>query len=130
MDRLTAFVAIANAKLRLEYLQRHPEILEGIEMTPKLAGLSTALATLRHSLEVQASDLMTRADVVNARISVAMTKAKAQMTVTEQAATDIEDFANSLEGSNGGPTLSDSSAISDQSQPEPERLTTNGVAVG
>ncbi|MES2030847.1 MAG: hypothetical protein V4477_16830 [Pseudomonadota bacterium] len=129
MDRLTAFVAIAHLKLRLQILVRHPEFLEGIDMTPKLAGLASSLATLRHSLEGQAADLMSRADAVNARIATAMTKAKAQMAVTEQAATDIEEFANSLEGANGGPSLSDSSGTSGQSQ-EPERLSVNGVAQG
>jgi hypothetical protein len=129
MDRLTAFVAIAHLKLRLQILARHPELLESIHMTPKLAGLASSLATLRHSLEGQAADLMSRADAVNARIATAMTKAKAQMAVTEQAAADIEDFANSLEGANGGPSLSDSSDTSGQSQ-EPERLSVNGVAQG
>jgi hypothetical protein len=125
MDRLTAFVVRWNAQLRLEYLDLHPEFLEG-NMTPKLAGLATSLATLRHSLEGQAADLMSRADAVNARIATAMTKAKAQMAATEQAAADIEDFANSLEGSNGGPILDGSSGTSVAA--EPERLTVNGVA--
>lgn len=98
-------------------------------MTPKLAGLASSLAALRHSLEGQAADLMNRADAVNARIATAMTKAKGQMAVTEQAAADIEEFANSLEGANGGPSLSDSSDTHGQSQ-EPERLSVNGVAQG
>lgn len=100
-------------------------------MTPKLAGLPTALATLRHSLETQAGQLLDRANAVNDRISKAMTKANTQMAATEQAASDIEAFANSLEGSNGGPTLSDSSDTSGtQSQAAaPEHLTTNGVSV-
>jgi hypothetical protein len=50
------------------------------------------------------------------------------MAATEQAAADIEAFANSLEGSNGGPSLSDSSATSGQSPVAgPEHLTVNGV---
>jgi hypothetical protein len=129
MDRLTAFVAISHLKLRLQILSRHPELLEGIAMTPKLAGLSTALATLRDSLEGQASALVDRATVAEARMKTAMTKATAQMAATEQAVADIEAFANSLEGSNGGPSLSDSSDTSGQSQ-EPERLSVNGVAQG
>jgi hypothetical protein len=129
MQSIDWIIAIAQLRVRLELLQRHPELLEGIDMTPKLAGLALSLATLRHSLEGQAADLMNRADAVNARIATAMTKAKAQMAVTEQAATDIEEFANSLEGANGGPSLSDSSDTSGQSQ-EPERLSVNGVAQG
>lgn len=99
-------------------------------MTPKLAGLSTALATLRDSLEGQAAALVDRANVANDRMKAAMTKATAQMAATEQAVADIETFANSLEGSNGGPSLSDSSDTSGQSQAEPERLSVNGVAQG
>jgi hypothetical protein len=132
MDRLTAFVAISHAKLRIQYLERHPEILEAIDMTPKLAGLPTALATLRHSLETQAGQLTDRANAVNDRIAKAMAKANAQMSATEQAATDIEEFANSLEGNNGGPSLVDSSATPAASS-EPaavEHLTVNGVTTG
>lgn len=102
-------------------------------MTPKLAGLSTALATLQHGLEDQASKLLDRVNAVNVRTAAAMAKANAQMAATEQAAADIEAFANSLEGSNGGPTLSDSSATSAaQSQPTAavEHLTVNGVSTG
>lgn len=128
MDRLTALVAISHAKLRLQYLERHPEILEGLTMTPKLAGLPTALATLRHSLETQAGQLTDRANAVNDRIAKAMTKANAQMAATEQAATDIEEFANSLEGNNGGPSLVDSSTSSAATPPAPEHLTVNGVS--
>lgn len=96
-------------------------------MTPKLAGLSSALATLRDSLEGQAASLVDRADAANNRMKAAMAKATAQMAATEQAVADIEAFANSLEGANGGPSLSGSSDTSDQSQ-EPERLSVNGVA--
>jgi hypothetical protein len=126
MDRLTAFVAISHLKLRLQYLSRHPEIIEGIDMTPKLAGLSNALAMLQHGLEDQASKLLDRVNAVNIRTAAAMAKANAQMAATEQAAADIEAFANSLEGSNGGPTLGDSSVTSAQSQPE--QLTVHGVS--
>lgn len=100
-------------------------------MTPKLAGLSTALATLQHSLEDQAAKLLDRVNAVNVRTAAAMAKANSQMAATEQAAADIEAFANSLEGSNGGPPLGDSSGTSDQSQSaaaQPDHLTVNGVS--
>ncbi|UGY03228.1 hypothetical protein [Bradyrhizobium quebecense] len=49
MDRVTALVAIAHLKLRLELLERHPEILEGIDMIAikrpiELAGMRARLA--------------------------------------------------------------------------------------
>lgn len=105
------------------------QIVRDYRMTPKLAGLSTALATLQHGLEDQASKLLDRVNAVNVRTAAAMAKANSQMAATEQAAADIEAFANSLEGSNGGPTLSDSSATSVESPPvPPEQLTVNGVS--
>ena len=49
MDRVTALVAIAHLKLRLELLERHPQILEGIDMIDikrpiELAGMRSRLA--------------------------------------------------------------------------------------
>lgn len=99
-------------------------------MTPKLAGLSTALATLQHGLEDQATKLLDRVNAVNARTTAAFAKANVQMAATELAAADIEAFANSLEGNNGGPTLSDSSDTSAQSpQAAPEKLDVHGVSL-
>src|SRR5258708_691066 len=126
MDRLTAFVAISHLILRLQILSKHPELLEGTEMTPKLAGLTNAMATLQHGLEDQASKLLDRVNAANTRTGAAFAKANAQLSATEQAVTDVENFVASLEGSNGGPTLSDSSGTSVQSQPE--QLTVNGVS--
>jgi hypothetical protein len=106
------------------------QIVRDYRMTPNLAGLSTALATLKHSLEGQAAQLLDRANAVNARTSAALAKANVQMAATEQAAADIEAFANSLEGSNGGPTLSDSSGTSAQSPVvAPEKLDVHGVSL-
>jgi hypothetical protein len=105
------------------------QIVRDYRMTPKLAGLSTALATLQHGLEDQAGKLLDRVNAVNVRTAAAMAKANTQMAATEQAAADIEAFANSLEGSNGGPSLSDSSATSDQSPSVvPERLDVHGAS--
>ncbi len=95
-------------------------------MTPKLAGLTNAMATLQHGLEDQASKLLDRVNAANTRTGAAFAKANAQLSATEQAVTDVENFVASLEGSNGGPTLSDSSGTSVQSQPE--QLTVNGVS--
>ncbi|ODM77791.1 hypothetical protein [Bradyrhizobium elkanii] len=49
MDRLTALVAIAHLKLRLELLERHPQLLEAIDMIDikrpiELAGMRSRLA--------------------------------------------------------------------------------------
>ena len=75
MDRLTAFVVIAHAKLRLQYLPRHPELLDEVTMTPKLQGLTAAMSKLKHSLEVDADNLMARMQDAGAASSRAFAKA-------------------------------------------------------
>lgn len=97
-------------------------------MNPKFAGLASAASKLNYNLGVRSEKVLARISGAGARADAAFDKVEATLDATEKAAADIEEFANSLEGSNGGPTLSDSSAGSDQSQPE--RLTTNGVSVG
>jgi hypothetical protein len=38
MDRVTALVAIAHLKLRLERLERNPQLLEAIDMDRSISG--------------------------------------------------------------------------------------------
>jgi hypothetical protein len=130
MDRLTSFVALAHAQLRIEYLKRHPEILEGIEMTPKLAGLTSAMAKLRHTVETEADKLAARIEGANTHSAAAFQKAHVVIDGTERDVSEIEAFIASLEGSNGAPAgpLDGSSVSSEVAQPE--RLTANGVSVG
>lgn len=130
MDRLAAFVAISHAKLRLQYLQRHPEILEGIEMTstPKLQSLAKAMAMLESGLEDGAGELLTKISLVNDRGLAAIARGHQKVDAKAGLVAEIETFVTALEGSNGGDPLEGSSSSSDQSQPE--KLTTNGVSVG
>lgn len=125
MDRLTAFVALAHVQLRVEYLKRHPEMLEGIDMTPNFKGFGAALAKFKHDLDMQSVDAMSEMSSLGSRASAAMGKVKAKVAETRLAVEEIEAFVAD-EGSNGGPTLSDSSATSDQSHPE--QLTVNGIS--
>lgn len=129
MDRLTAFVAISHVKLRIKLLERHPEILEAIEMTPNFKGFGAALAKFKHDLDMQSVDAMNEMSSLGSRASVAMSKVKAKVAETKAAVEEIEAFVAD-EGSNGGPTLSDSSDTSAaQSQPVAvEHLTVNGVS--
>src|SRR5258708_881517 len=100
MDRLTAFVAISHAKLRLQYLQRHPEILESIAMTPTLSGLTSAMAKLRHTIETEADKLAVRIEGANAHGAAAFQKADVVLDSTEKDVAEIEEFIASLAGSN------------------------------
>lgn len=128
MDRLTAFVALAHVQLRVEYLKRHPEYLEGIDMTPKLAGLTSAMAKLRHTVETEADKLTSRIEGANMHSAAAFQKAHVVLDNTEKDVTEIESFIASLEGSNGSPggPLDGSSTLSEAAQPE--KLTVNGVS--
>ena len=149
MDRLTAFVAIAQLKLRLQYLGRHPELIEEPVMVPKFAGLSQALGLMRHELEAQAESLMADIDATRADAKGAFGQAKAKVAEAKAAVADVKAFVADMEGSNGGPILGGSSTTSDLSaealaQAEslakldtaaaavapsaPEQLTVNGVS--
>lgn len=127
MDRLSALIGLAHIKLRAEILQRHPEYLEG-DMNPKFAGLASAASKLNYNLGLRSDKVLARINAAGARADAAFDKVDATLDATEKAAADIEEFANSLEGSNGGPLLDSSAPV--EARPEPERLTTNGVAVG
>lgn len=129
MDRWTAFVAISHAKLRIQYLERHPEILEAIDMTPNVKGLGAALAKLKHDLDIQASTALGELSSLGARANVAMAKAKAKIAETTASIEEIEAFVVE-DGSNGAPPSGDSSDMSaEQSQSTVvEHLTVNGVS--
>lgn len=120
MDRWTAFVAIYHLKLRLEYLTRHPELLENI-MTPKLRGVASAFAKLTHGLEQRSGQLLERIEAADKRGSQAFDKAHSSLDSTEQAMADVENFISSLEGANGGPTLGDSSSSPEEPDPTNRR---------
>jgi hypothetical protein len=119
MDRLTAFVAISHLKLRLRYLSRHPEIIEGIDMTPKLQGLASAMAKLKHDVEFEADKLLARVQDASAASAGAFAKSHQVLDATKKDVADIEEFIASMVGSNGAPAgpLDVSSATSVQSQP-------------
>lgn len=129
MDRLTAFVALAHAQLRIEYLKRHPEILEATDMTPKLQGLASAMAKLKHDVEFEADKLITRVHESRVASAAAFSRSHQVLDATAKDVAEIEDFIASMEGSNGAPTgpLDGSSASSEVAQPE--KLSVNGVSV-
>src|SRR5258708_20784378 len=119
MDRLTAFVAISHLKLRLQYLSRHPELIKETSMTPTFKGLGSALAKLKHDLDLQAQPLMADIESLASEAPELLKQAQQEVAKTKQAVTDIKDFVSGLIGSNGGPTLTDSSATSGPSAAPP-----------
>lgn len=113
MDRLTAFVAIAHLKLRLETLQRYPEILDSLmAVTPiklpapmHLAGLKSRLARAK-GLEVRAGVAGVRVDSALDIIETGVAALEGHAPQLEQYGNDLMSTINSLlEPSNGGPPL-------------------------
>ncbi|MGY4259753.1 hypothetical protein ACVI1L_006821 [Bradyrhizobium sp. USDA 4516] len=108
MDRVTALVAIAHLKLRLELLERHPEILEGIDMIDikrpiELAGMRSRLA--------RAKKLEADIGVTGQRYDRVLDKIDEQHRALQGHAGELENNAAQLEqllgtmiaGDNGGP---------------------------
>lgn len=109
MDALTAFVAIAHLKLRLDILQRHPEFLE--MATPTLPA-PMEFAGLKSRLQ-RAKGLEARAGVVGPRVDAALDIIETGVGVLETHAPELEkygaDLMSTINGmlapSNGGPAL-------------------------
>jgi hypothetical protein len=110
MDRLTAFVAIAHLKLRLEIIQRHPGLID--MATPKLQGLAKAMAMLEHNMEDGAGKLLAKIESVGSRGEAALTKGNTKIDGIGSRVAEVESFVTALEGANGGDPLDDSSAPS------------------
>jgi hypothetical protein len=103
VDRWTAFVAIAHLKLRLEILQRHPEYLKDVEMTPTFKGLGSALSKLKYNLDLQAAPLMSDIETLSTEAPELLKQAAGEVAKTKQAVADIKDFVSGLIGDNGAP---------------------------
>ena len=111
------------------------QIVRDYRMTPNVKGLGAALAKLKHDLDLQASSALDELSSLGQRANIVMQKAKQKIADTKASVEEIEAFVAD-EGSNGGPTLNDSSATSVASvasvatatAAEPEKLTVNGVS--
>ncbi|KGT75796.1 hypothetical protein MA20_31880 [Bradyrhizobium japonicum] len=142
MDALTFFVTSNHLKVRLTRLSLHPDLWkygQGTVMTPTFKGLGSALAKLKHDLDLQAEPLM--ADIVEVAGTAPdlLKQAQVELARTKQAVADIKGFVEGLTGSNGGPPLSGSSSSSEASGTVAEtvpassdgttdqKLTVNGV---
>lgn len=107
MDRLDALIAVAHLKLRLEILQRHPEMATTpvLPAPMEFAGLKSRLARVR--------GLEARAAVAGPRLDAALDVIETGVGVLETHAPELEkygqDLLASINGmlapSNGGPTL-------------------------
>lgn len=96
-------------------------------MTPKLRALSSAMAKLKHDVEFEADKLSARVENVSDASKSAFAKSHQILDATKRDVEEIEEFIESMIGSNGAPgPLGDSSESSEQVKPE--ELTINGVS--
>jgi hypothetical protein len=117
MDRLTAFVAIAQLRLRLDIVQRHPQLLEKNMATPFLQGLTKEMDMLEHDLEEDAKGLVNKIRDVRQRGKAAIGKGHARIDGVASRVAEVDKFVTTIEGSNGGGPLQGSSDASAQSEP-------------
>ena len=110
MDRLTAFVTIAHAKLRIQIIEKY-NLLDGATdmATPKLQGLAEAMKKLEFGLEDGAGKLLAKIETVGERGLKAINKGNTKVDGQSALVAEIEGFVNALEGANGGDPLDDSS---------------------
>lgn len=135
MDRLTAFVAIAHLKLRLDLLLKYPHLLEKKKMpTPNLQGLTKAMDMLEHDLETDAGGLMNKIQQVGVRGKAAIAKGHVRVDGVASRVGQVEKFVTAIEGSNGGDPLDGSSnssgTSSQQEQPKGETQVVAAADVG
>lgn len=122
MDRLTAFVAIAHLKLRLETLTRHPEYLD-MAATPALPA-PMEFAGLKSRLQ-RAKNLEKRSAVAGPRLDAALDVIETGVGIIEAHAPELEKYGSDLmstingllEPSNGGPPLSGTAAVDPTAPP-------------
>jgi hypothetical protein len=107
MDRLTAMIAIAQLRLRLDIVTRYPHLLEdpGMEIRKpmELAGLKSRLARARKT-EADIADTGKRFDKVLDDIDEAHGAAKAHVGDLEQYSGELKKTVEGMiAGSNGAP---------------------------
>jgi hypothetical protein len=79
-------------------------------MTPKLAGVAQAFSLLKHNIENDADELLQRINSANDRRQGVKDKSHTALDSANNGMKDIEDFLEAMEGTNGSPNSSASSA--------------------
>ena len=103
MDTLRAYILILHAKTARDGFpvafrkRTNP-------MTPKVQGIASAMAKLRHNLDDRAEKLLTRIENVDKRGATAFGKAHGNLDASEASLADVEKFVADLEDSNGAPS--------------------------
>ena len=125
MDRLTALVAIAHLKLRLEVIQRHPDILEGLTMIDirrpiELAGMAARLKRAE-KMEKDIGVTGRRYDSVLDAIDEKHAALKGHVGSLETTATQLDQVIGSMiAASNGGPNDGDEFSADSKTDGESE----------
>jgi hypothetical protein len=100
MDRLRAQILLCHARVRECRLRERINA-----MTPKLAGVASAMAKLHHGLDARAEKLLARIETAERRGDEAFKKAHGKLDAADTAVGEVETFIAQLECTNGGPTL-------------------------
>lgn len=116
MDRVLAQILICNIGVRRELVRLRDEKA----MTPNIKGLSSALAKMKHDLDTEAGKLISKVEDAGARGLAAIKQGHAVVDAALADVKEVEDFAKSLIGANGGPTLDGSQESSAASGTEGE----------
>jgi hypothetical protein len=87
------------------------QIVRDYRMTPSFKGLGSALAKLKHDLDLQSGPLMADIESLATEAPALLKQATQEVAKTKQAVSDIKDFVSGLL-SNGAPTSTDSSDTS------------------
>ena len=107
MDQLTAMIAVAQLRLRLDLVTKFPNLLECTDMqTPKLAGVASAMAKLQHSLEDRAEKLQKRIDSQESRADQSFGNAHGHLDAVDKLLDDNDSFLGQI-GGNGAPNESE-----------------------
>lgn len=106
MDAVLAQILICNVGVRRELARLKSERRA---MTPNIKGLSSALAKMKHDLDTEAGKLIAKVEGAGARGLAAIKQGHAVVDAALADVKEVEDFAKSLVGHNGGDPISDGS---------------------
>lgn len=105
MDVILAQILICNIGVRRELARLKSEKV----MTPNIKGLSSALAKMKFDLDSEAGKLIAKVEGAGARGLAAIKQGHAVVDAALKDVQEVEDFAKSLVGHNGGDPISDGS---------------------
>jgi hypothetical protein len=109
---IAGYLLILRAKCERDGFPIQYAIKEERKMVPNLKGIATTFAQIQHDLETQASGVLSDLQTEAAAANTELARSKKNIGVLKTTVADMKAFNDSIEGSNGGPTLAGSSTAS------------------